>query len=239
MKSVCIKGLVITVIVGYFTMFYADQVNGQSDAVEAAAAKENLEKVDGQWTETWVNPDVDFTQYKHLYLGSAVFDYRDVGDARRYRPSLSRRAMSQTVFGISEEDRAEFEEIVAEVFRDQISKGKYFTVVDSLQENTIIVRGAIADIISKVPPNIVGPSRIYLSSVGQATLAMEFMDAQTGEVLAVVAERGVISSSGGTINEFAATPMTPGSIRSAVKMWAANAAKKLRKALDNALSGSP
>ena len=114
----------MTTMLGCLALSLTGQAFGQNEAVEAAAAKENLEKVEGNWTETWVNPDVDFTQYNKLYLGSAIFDYRDVGEARRYRPSLSRRAMSQTVFGISEEDRVEFEAIVAEVFRDEIIQGE-------------------------------------------------------------------------------------------------------------------
>ncbi|MEM1412821.1 MAG: hypothetical protein AAGH19_10735 [Pseudomonadota bacterium] len=214
---------------------HAEGHGDNEEAIEAAAAKENLEPVeDGPFTETWVNPDVDFTQFNKLMLGSAVFDYRDVPETRRYRSP--RHRSNQSVFSISEEDRKEFETIVGEAFREEIARGENFTITEQADEQTILVRGAVADIISRVPP-MNGMNDTYLSSVGEATLALEFLNPLTGEVMAVVAERGLISSTRGQIAEFGAQRTTPGRIRSEVRNWSKSAARTLRDALDEAMGG--
>ena len=64
MRELCNKSLLLTTILGCLALSLTGLAFGQTGAVEAAAEKENLEKVDGSWTETWVNPDVDFTQYQ-------------------------------------------------------------------------------------------------------------------------------------------------------------------------------
>jgi hypothetical protein len=210
-------------------------VTAQTDTLQSAAEEQNLEKVDGPWAETWVNPDVDITQYNKLMPGSAVFDYRDVGEARSSR-RLSRQSSQQTVFGISEEDRSEFEQLVGGAFRAEIMKGKHFSLTEEADEQTILVRGALVDIISRVPPQGIGANDIYLSSVGEATLALEFVDPNTGQVLAVVAERGVIGANRGMgVLDAGAVPTNPGRVRQAIQVWATDAARKLRKVLDAAL----
>jgi hypothetical protein len=52
------------------------------------------------------------------------------------------RRGNQTVFGISEENRAEFEQIVSEAFVEEISRGAHYAVTEQADERTILVRGA-------------------------------------------------------------------------------------------------
>lgn len=199
----------------------------------SVAGGEDLEKVKrAKFRETYVNTDVDFTQYDKLFIGNAIFDYRDVGPPQRTR-GYSSIPSSKTMFGISEADRETFEQIASEAFMKEIVKGKQFTVTDTIDEKTIIMRGAVVDIVSRVPPEFVGRSEVYLASVGEATLILEFVD-NTGEVLARVAERGVIGSNRGTIDMFS-MPATSVSIRGDISRWASNAARRLRSELDYAL----
>ena len=197
--------------------------------VEGATDLEKVERA--RFRETYVNTAVDFTTYSKLYLGDAYFDYRDVGPARRYR-SMGRTS-SKSAFGITESDRKRFEDMVDKAFTNELSKAKRFEIVDTLGPGTIYMRGALVDIVSRVPPEFVGMSEVYLSSVGDATLVMELLDGQTGEVLARVAERGRIGSRSG----FSGMPANSVTINSDVKRWAAQAARKLRKELDDAMAG--
>ena len=127
-------------------------------------------------------------------------------------------------------------EIVREAFRAEIVKGKHFEIVDAsnADERTLIMRGVVADIVSKVPPETVGRSRLYMSSVGGATLGLEFLDGTTGEVLARVAERGRIGDATGQMSRNS-RPVNRATVIADVKRWANGAAQKLRKALDAAL----
>ena len=213
---------------------FAFPAAAQVDALAYVEGGEDLERVKrAKFRETYVNTGVDFSRYDKLYLGDAYFDYRDVGPAQRPRAAYGSYS-SRTVFGISEIDRKEFEKIVEEAFTKEIVKGKNFTVTDTVDDKTIIMRGAVVDIISKVPPEYAGRSEIYLASVGEATLVLEFFDGKTGEVLARVAERGVIGR--GRLDEFS-VPANRATVTADVRRWASSAARKLRSELDAALGG--
>ena len=207
----------------------------QSDAQPSASSShEQLEKGKSSFRETWVHPDADFTQYTKLYVWEGQFEYRDVGPARRSRSTMVRTHKRE--FGISDDDRAKFEQVVSDAFMKQIEKGKQFQLVEEIGPNTLILRGGLLDIVSNVPPQMTGPSDIYLSSVGEATLVMELLDAETGEVVALVAERRRIQPmGGGGISEFS-TPTNSVTVLADVRRFATNAATRLRKELDKAIA---
>ena len=126
--------------------------------------------------------------------------------------------------------------IVREAFRTEIVKGDHFKIVDAehADEHTLIMRGVVADIVSRVPPESVGRMNLYMSTVGGATLGLEFLDGTTGEVLARVADRGRIGDARGQIDR-SSRPVNRATVIGEVKRWANGAARKLRAALDSAL----
>ena len=207
-----------------------------ADAEQSAAEERysHLEKGKSGFRETWVNPDIDWTRFDSLYLWTAEFQYRDVGPARRTRSSMMNTR--QREFGISDDDRKKFEEILSEAFVEEIRKAKNFEIVDDPRRSSLIMRGAVLDIVSLVPPEMVGRSEVYLSSVGEATLVLELIDARDGEVAAVVAERRAFQSGTGRIDGFS-VPTNNATIISEVRRWARREASTLRKALEDAIAG--
>lgn len=204
----------------------------EQEGSDAADRYGHLEKGKSGFRETWVASDADFSKYSKLYLWEAEFQFRDVGPARRTRSSMMNTR--QREFGISEADRKEFERIVSDAFVKEIQKAKNFELVDEVGPNTLIMRGAVLDIISQVPPETVGRSEIYLRSIGEATLVLELIDAQDGAVLAVVAERRSLSRPGGM--DMATMPTNNVTIIADIKRWSRSSASKLRKALDDAIA---
>lgn len=205
----------------------------QDEPLQQVEGAPDLEKVKrGRFRESYVDTSVDFSRYNKLYLGDAFFDYRDVGPAERSRGYASLLS-SKSVFGISEADRQKFEEAADEAFMKEIVKGKHYTLTDAIDEQTIIMRGAVVDIVSRVPPEFVGRSEIYLSTVGEATLILEFLDGKSGDVLARVSERGVIGNR--HQNWDMAVPANSVTVMADVRRWASGAARKLRLELDTAL----
>ncbi len=194
---------------------------------------EELEKGRSAYRETWVLPGTDLTGYTKVYVWDAQFEYRDVGDPGRYRNTMSRSGRS--TFGISEEGRADFEQTVSEAFMKELEKGKRYEIVDEIGPDTLILRGGLLDVISNVPPESVGRTDVYLANIGEATLVVELLDAESGTVLAVVSERRKITPpGGGQINQ--ATPRANRvTITADVRRWASSAAAKLRKELDKAM----
>ena len=204
-------------------------------AQDAPSPTGDLVKAKSAFSETWVHPEADFTQYDKLYLWEAQFEYRDVGPARKTRSTMM--STRNREFGISDAGRLKFEEVVAEAFIKEIQKAKKFEIVDEVGPDTLIMRGAVLDIISRVPPETVGRSEIYLSTIGEATLVLELMDSETGEVVAVVAERRHIQpmGGGGGISAFS-MPTSNVSVIGDVRRWSSQAASKLRRELDKAIA---
>ena len=97
--------------------------------------------------------------------------------------------------------------------------------------------GGVLDIISLVPPDTIGRSDIYLSSIGEATLVLELIDAENGEVAAVVAERRAFARPGGNTIDSFSTPTTSVTVIAEVRRWSSRAASRLRKELDKAIAG--
>ena len=204
---------------------------------EASNRYSELVKEKGAFRETWVLPGIDPAKYSKVFLWEGQFEYRDVGPAQKTRSTML--STHKREFGISEEDRNKFEEIVGESFRKEIAKGKKFTVVESFDEvdtSTLILRGGLLDIISRVPPEMVGRSDVYLSSIGEATFVLELIDAQSGSVVALVAERRAIE----TLNALGGggVPANSASIMGDIRRWGGNLARRLRSALDKAIKNA-
>ena len=194
----------------------------------------HLEKGKSGFKETWVNPDTDWTQFNKLYLWEAEFQYRDVGPARRTRTTMMNTR--QREFGISDDDRQRFEKAVGEAFVKELQRAKNFTIADEIGPGTLILRGAALDIISKVPPETVGRSEVYLTTIGEATLVLELIDASTGQVAAIVAERRAIQANQGRIDDFS-MPANRTTVIAEVRRWSSRAANRFRKELDKAIAG--
>ena len=156
-----------------------------------------------------------------------------LGPSQRSRSSAL-SSSNKSFFGIAEEDRIRFQEVVSEAFLKELGKGKNYSIVEDIDENTMIMRGAVVDIVSKVPPQFAGRSEVYLATIGAATLVMEFLDPKTGDVLAKISERGRIGSPTGRIDQFS-TPANRVTIMRDIRRWANSAANRLRKELDTAM----
>ncbi len=225
-----LKGLIL--ILGVFLLGAAAAQDEMPEGTDESYS--HLEKGKSGFRETWVNPTTDWARFDSIYLWEAEFQYRDVGPARRGRGTMMNTR--QREFGISEGDRQKFEEVVSEVFVGELQKAKGFKIVDEIGPNTLIMRGALLDIISRVPPEMIGRGEIYLASIGEATMMLELIDSQDGDVVAVVSERRSIKSGTGRIDEFS-RPANRVTVMSDVRRWAKRAASKLRSELESALAG--
>ena len=231
-------GLLTILLLGAYAWAQQPTSENAASADETKAAitgEDELVKSKSRFKETWVHPRADFTQYNKLYLWGAVFDFRDVGPAKRSR---SRMVMShERAFGIADADRQKFQQYVEESFTKEMERSKSFTIVDEIGPDTLIIRGAVIDIISKVPPPMSGRSDVYLASVGEATLFLDLIDAETGVIQARVGERRAIQPpGGGRIDEFS-TPTNSVTVWSDVKRWARSSASRLRSELEKAQKG--
>ena len=197
----------------------------------AAAQDDDLEvtydglvRIDkGAYKLSWADPDVDFTVYDKVIPGGATFQFRAV----KKTSSTVARARNQKEFWISDSDKQKLEETVTEIFQAEIAKSKHFEVVAEPGPDTLIIRGAMADIVSQVPPDLMSRGEIYLSSMGEATLVIEAVDSLSGEVIYRGVERRAIQRAGNQM-VLANTVTTWAEVR----RWARRWATRLREGLD-------
>ena len=121
----------------------------------AMAAENQLKHVDGAkdlvkvkraaFSDTYINPDVDFSFYNKIYVSEAEFDYRVVAPPKT-RNGTQVSASPKREYPMSKDDRKRFEETVRKAFRTEVSKGQHFEIVDvmNVDEHTMILRAVVA-----------------------------------------------------------------------------------------------
>jgi hypothetical protein len=172
----------------------------------------------------WADPDVDFSAYNKYISGGGEFQFRAV----KKTSSTVARSRNQSEFHISAKNKQKLADTVSEVFKEELAKSKSFTETDAPGADTLIIRGMLHDIVSQVPPDLMGRGQIYLSSVGEATLVIEALDSLSGEVLYRAVDRWAAQRPGGQM-VVANTVTTWSEVRRLARLWAG----KLRKGMDS------
>ena len=135
-------------------------------------------------------------------------------------------------FVVREEDQERFKQVVSDAVVKELARSKMFEVTEEVGPDTLIVRGAVLDIVSNVPPNI-RTGNVYLAAVGQATFVFELIDSETGVIQARFAERRDIQDPN-RINTVNTAPANAATVWADVERWARGEAQVLRKELDKA-----
>lgn len=192
---------------------------------EAETTFDGLVRIDNsRFAAAWVDPDIDLTQYTKIMPGGAEFQFRNVQKTAR----TTRRAANENEFWISDSNRQRLIDTVSEVFEEELQSSEHFTITDERGADTLIIVGALHDIVSRVPPEQIGRGEIWLSSLGEATLIIELSDSLSGEVIFRAVERRAVERVGGQ-GVRANSASTWGEVRRWARRWATN----LRDGLDS------
>lgn len=192
---------------------------------EAEVTFDGLTRIDNSaFKDAWADADADWARYDQIISGGAFFEFRAV----KKTSGTTRPTSSQTEFWIDDKDKQKLEEEVSAVFAEELAKSTRFTEADKPALNVLIVRGGLHDIVSRVPPQIMGRGEIYLSSVGEATIILEVVDSMSGEVIARAVERRAAERPGGQGMQ-SNTVTTWAEVRRLARNWAT----KLRNGMDN------
>ncbi len=135
----------------------------------------------------WVKPGTEAGSYNKILPVGVDFHYRDVPAGNR--TAQARRSSSTSDFPIEENTRARIEEIMAEIFLEELGDTDNFTLTDEPGPDVVLIIGGLYDVVSNVPPDSIGRSNIYLSRVGQATLVLQIEDSMSREIIARVVDR--------------------------------------------------
>lgn len=169
-----------------------------------------------RFANAWIDPDVDLAGYDKIMAGGAEFEFRAV---KRSSGSSSMRRGSETEFWISDENRQRLIETVSEVFVEELQKSEHFEIVDKAGPDVLIIVGILHDIVSRVPPDMIGRGDIFLSSVGEATLIIELRDSLSGETIYRAIDRRAAERTGGSAMR-SSSVTTWSEVRRMARRWA-------------------
>ena len=193
---------------------------------DAEITFDGLVRIDNSaFSNAWIDPDVDLTQYTRIMPGGATFEFRAV---KKNSSASMARINNESEFWISDEGKEAVREIVTEAFREELQKSKNFTFANTRGPDVLIIEGALHDIVSRVPPDIVGRGEIYLASVGEATLILEARDSLSNEVIYRAVDRRSGEQADGYLS-MSNTVRTRTEVRRMAVRWAS----RLREGLDS------
>jgi len=77
---------------------------------------------------------------------------------------------------------------------EELAKSTVFEIVDEPAPDVLLVVGGLLDVVSRVPPETVGRSRIFIDRVGEATLILEVRDSVSNTIIARAVDRRAAES---------------------------------------------
>lgn len=177
----------------------------------------------GSADQSWARPGVDISQYSKIRLQGVGIEYRPGGESGRTYTARTRASH----FEVTEEQRAKLEKELREAFREELAQSKHFKLVEENGPDVLLIRGALLDVVSYVPPEPIGRGDIFLSQIGEATLVLEIRDSITQTTLARAIDRRAAERSSGDLMR--STKVTNrAEVRRLAKAWA----RQLRTRLD-------
>jgi hypothetical protein len=216
---------VLAIAATFFVVACSSQPTVQTGP-NAETTFDGLVRIDNaRFAAAWIDPEIDLTQYTKIMPGGAEFQFRNVQKtAGRTHSGRS----NEREFWISDANRERLIETVSGVFEEELQSSQHFTMADEPGPDTLVIVGALHDIVSRVPPDIVGRGEIWLSSLGEATLVIQLADSLSGEVIYRAVERRSVQRPGGQMT-LSNSATTWGEVRRWARRWAIN----LREGLDS------
>jgi hypothetical protein len=180
--------------------------------------------------QVWVRKGADLSQYTKIKLEGVGIEYRPV---KCGNPQLMRSSASQ--FCLNDDQKKRLVDIMQDVFTEELGKSTRFKLTDQTGPDVLLIRGALIDVVSYVPPEPIGRSDIFLNAVGEATLIFEMRDSASNAILARVADRRAAERAG-DMPMRSTTVTNSYEVERAARAWAS----LMRQRLDNAGTlGSP
>lgn len=134
----------------------------------------------------WAGPDARPAPFDKVALAPLELEFRPVEPLAGVAGTFPNR----TEFPVTDRDRERLARTFDEVFREELAGSTRFTLVDAAGPGTLVVKPALRDIVSRMPPEEpVGRSDVFLDSVGEATLVVDLVDGTSGATLGTATDR--------------------------------------------------
>jgi len=199
---------------------------------DAEVTHDGLTKLDKTIMDAvWARTDLDLTGINKIMLLGAGVEYRPVDGPYSGKKGIGStgRSSNTSEFQLHPDTKALFEEEITGAFVEELGLSEVFEVVEEPGPDVLLVRGGLLDVVSRVPPESVGRSRVFLDSVGEATLVLEIRDSVSYTVLVRAVDRRAMA--GMTAFE-SSSPRNRAEVRRLGKRWG----QMLRDGLENVIA---
>jgi hypothetical protein len=198
---------------------------GRTPKLGTEKSFDGLTKVENaRFGAAWVRRDFDLSGYTHVKLQGAGIAYKPV---RRTGGSGARRSTGSE-FPISDAAKERLESIMEKAFQSELANSKRFELTEETGPDVLLVWGGLLDVVSFVPPDVVGRGNVFINAVGEATLLIELRDSQSNTTLARLLDRRAAQSvQGGQVSN---AVTNTSEIRRMANRWA----RLLRERIDHA-----
>ena len=165
---------------------------------DAGVTYDGLTRMQGTVMDVvWARTDIDLTAYSKIMFHSVGIEYREVSGPYSGRGgTTTARRLNQTEFQLDADTRALFEEEISGAFREEMATSEVFEIVEEEGPDVLLIVGGLLDVVSRVPPETVGRSRVFLDSVGEATLILEVRGSVSNTIYARAADRRAAAAAG-------------------------------------------
>ncbi|GMW06529.1 MAG: hypothetical protein AMXMBFR8_13260 [Nevskiales bacterium] len=142
---------------------------------------------------TWLSPDVRLPPFDKVMLAPFELQFRPVAPMA----GTANFPGTRTEFPVAAADQQQLADTFARIFREELAASTNFALVEAPGADVLLIRPALRDIVSRVPPQEpVGRSAVFVDTVGEATLVLEFVDAASGRTLATASDRRAAEPAG-------------------------------------------
>ena len=137
--------------------------------------------------EVWVRPGTDFGQFRTLLIEPVEVAFDPHWDPRRTGSRLPMREADR------ERIRNDAAELFDRTFQREIERSNRFELVTTAGADTLVFQPRIVDLFINAPEDRTTPGirRTFVSEFGRVTLIGELRDAETGAILARIADREI------------------------------------------------
>jgi len=151
----------------------------------------------------WAREDIDITSFRKVMFERVAVEFRAVEggpySGRGGTRSTSASTRNRSVFRLDDATKELFIEEISGAFRDVITESEVFEVVDQPGYDVLLIKVALLDIVSRVPPERTGRGEIFLDNIGEATLVLELRDSMSNAIFARTADRRAAGSQSGSV----------------------------------------
>lgn len=134
----------------------------------------------------WARTDIDVRGANKIMLEGIGVEFRPVSgpySGRGGTTSTMGTRTGRTEFPMDAETQQLFIDEIRGAFVEEFAKSDVFEIVDEAGPDVLKLRVGLFDVVSRVPPETIGRSRIFLASVGEASLVLELRDSQSNAIL--------------------------------------------------------